>query len=78
MTDLPRCDKASGPRTARRSTRRGTRYWVSRRFYVTITGKGAGQTPFNSLSPGARNVLLLACAAVAVVIVYFYALLLYQ
>ncbi len=53
------------------------RYWVSRRFYVTITGKGAGQTPFNSLSPGARNVLLLACAAVAVVIVYFYALLLY-
>ncbi|MET0683523.1 MAG: iron ABC transporter permease [Casimicrobiaceae bacterium] len=53
------------------------RYWVSRRFYVTITGKGAGQTPFNSLSPGARNVLLLACASVAVVIVYFYALLLY-
>jgi iron(III) transport system permease protein len=30
------------------------RYWVSRRFYVTITGKGAGQTPFNSLSPAAR------------------------
>ena len=53
------------------------RYWVSRRFYVTITGKGAGQTPFNSLSPAARGVLLLACAAVAVVIVYFYALLLY-
>jgi iron(III) transport system permease protein len=22
------------------------RYWVSRRFYVTITGKGAGETPF--------------------------------
>jgi iron(III) transport system permease protein len=53
------------------------RYWVSRRFYVTITGKGAGQTPFNSLSPAARGALLLACAAVAVVIVYFYALLLY-
>ena len=53
------------------------RYWVSRRFYVTITGKGAGQTPFNSLSPAARGVLLLACATVAVVIVYFYALLLY-
>jgi len=53
------------------------RYWVSRRFYVTITGKGAGQTPFNSLSPAARGALLVACAAVAVVIVYFYALLLY-
>jgi iron(III) transport system permease protein len=53
------------------------RYWVSRRFYVTITGKGAGQTPFNSLSPAARNGLLVACGAVAVVIVYFYALLLY-
>ena len=28
------------------------RYWVSRRFYVTITGKGAGQAPFDSISPG--------------------------
>ena len=28
------------------------RYWVSRRFYVTVTGKGAGQTPFDSISPG--------------------------
>jgi iron(III) transport system permease protein len=53
------------------------RYWVSRRFYVTVTGKGAGQAPFASLSPAARNLLLLACASIAVVIVYFYALLLY-
>jgi len=53
------------------------RYWVSRRFYVTITGKGAGQTPFDSISPVVRNVLLAACATVAVVVVYFYALLLY-
>ena len=53
------------------------RYWVSRRYYVTITGKGAGQTPFDSIAPGARWALLLACALVAVVIVYFYALLLY-
>jgi iron(III) transport system permease protein len=53
------------------------RYWVSRRFYVTITGKGAGQTPFDSISPVVRGVLLAACAAVAVVVVYFYALLLY-
>ncbi len=53
------------------------RYWVSRRYYVTITGKGAGQAPFDSISPGARAVLLVACALVALVIVYFYALLLY-
>jgi len=53
------------------------RYWVSRRYYVTITGKGAGQTPFDSIAPAVRSVLLLACALVASVIVYFYALLLY-
>jgi iron(III) transport system permease protein len=53
------------------------RYWVSRRFYVTITGKGAGQTPFDSISPAMRAILLAACLAVALVIVYFYALLLY-
>ena len=34
------------------------RYWVSRRFYVTITGKGAGQTPFDSISPAMRYGLL--------------------
>jgi len=53
------------------------RYWVSRRFYVTITGKGASQTPFDSISPAMRNGLLAVCATVALVIVYFYALLLY-
>ncbi len=53
------------------------RYWVSRRYYVTITGKGAGQTPFDSIAPGMRTVLLAACAVVALVVVYFYALLLY-
>ncbi|MEP6943002.1 MAG: iron ABC transporter permease [Betaproteobacteria bacterium] len=53
------------------------RYWVSRRYYVTVTGKGAGQTPFDSISPDARAALLAICALVALVIVYFYALLLY-
>jgi iron(III) transport system permease protein len=53
------------------------RYWVSRRFYVTVTGKGAGQTPFDSIAPGMRYVLLAVCALVAVVILYFYALLVY-
>jgi iron(III) transport system permease protein len=53
------------------------RYWVSRRFYVTVTGKGAGQTPFDSVSPGVRVALLTACALVTLLVVYFYALLLY-
>jgi iron(III) transport system permease protein len=53
------------------------RYWVSRRFYVTVTGKGAGQTPFDSVSPWARGVLLAACALFALAVAYFYALLLY-
>jgi len=53
------------------------RYWVSRRFYVTVTGKGAGQTPFDSISPAVRAALLAACAVVAATILYFYALLLY-
>ena len=53
------------------------RYWVGRRFYVTVTGKGAGQTPFDSVAPVIRYALLAACAFVTVVILYFYALLLY-
>ena len=54
------------------------RYWVSRRFYVTVTGKGAGQTPFDSMTEVVRWLLLGACALVTVVILYFYALLLYS
>jgi iron(III) transport system permease protein len=53
------------------------RYWVSRRFYVTVTGKGAGQMPFDSVAPWVRNVLLAACALIAGIVLYFYALLLY-
>src|SRR5215471_3104543 len=53
------------------------RYWVSRRFYVTVTGKGAGSAPFASVSSAVRNTLLAACALVTLVVVYFYALLLY-
>lgn len=53
------------------------RYWVGQRQYVTITGKGAGQTPFDSVAPGVRWVLLGACACVALLIAYLYALLLY-
>lgn len=53
------------------------RYWVSRRSYVTVTGKGAGQAPFDSAAPSVRALLLAACAALTLAIVYLYALLLY-
>lgn len=53
------------------------RYWVSRRYYVTITGKGAGQAPFDSVSRGMRNLLLMVCLVIAVAIAYFYVLLIY-
>ena len=53
------------------------RYWVSQRFYVTVTGKGAGQQPFESVAPWVRWALVGACLAVTIVIVYLYALLLY-
>ena len=53
------------------------RFWVGRRQYVTVTGKGAGQAPFDSIAPAVRVAMLATCAAITLVIVYFYALLLY-
>jgi iron(III) transport system permease protein len=53
------------------------RYWVSRRYYVTITGKVGAQTAIKSLAPWARVPLLGACLLVAGVILYFYVLLFY-
>jgi iron(III) transport system permease protein len=53
------------------------RHWVARRHYVTVTGKGAGQTPFDSVSPAMRWALVALCVSITVVITYFYALLLY-
>jgi len=53
------------------------RFWVSRRYYVTITGKVGAQTAIKSVAPWARAPLLCACLLVAGVILYFYALLFY-
>lgn len=53
------------------------RYWVGRRHYVTVTGKGAGQAPFDSVSPRMRWLLVGICAAVTLLVLYLYALLLY-
>ncbi len=53
------------------------RYWVSRRAYVTITGKAGPATAIKSVAPWARRGLLAACVVLAAVIAYFYVLLFY-
>ncbi len=53
------------------------RYWVSRKSYVTITGKVGAQTLVKSVAPWARYPLLAICLLVAAVILYFYILLFY-
>jgi len=53
------------------------RYWVSRKSYVTITGKVGAQTTVKSVAPWARVPLLVVCLLVALAILYFYGLLLY-
>ena len=53
------------------------RYWVSRRYYVTVTGKVGAQTTIKSVAPWARVPLLGACLLVGVGVLYFYALLFY-
>ncbi len=53
------------------------RWWVGRGYYVTVTGKSAAETPFDSVTPWAKGALLAACFAVAAAIAYLYALLLY-
>jgi iron(III) transport system permease protein len=53
------------------------RYWVSRKSYVTITGKVGARTTVKSVAPWAGHLLLVACLAVAFVILYFYLLLFY-
>jgi iron(III) transport system permease protein len=53
------------------------RFWVSRASYVTVSGKAGPQSNAMGLTPTARGLLIGACAAVSLAIVYFYALLLY-
>jgi iron(III) transport system permease protein len=53
------------------------RFWVGRKSYVTITGKVGAQTTVKSVAPWARYPLLALCLGMAVVILYFYALLFY-
>ena len=53
------------------------RYWVSRKSYVTVTGKAGARTAIKSVAPWARLPLLGACLLVAAAILYFYLLLFY-
>jgi iron(III) transport system permease protein len=53
------------------------RFWVSRKSYVTITGKVGAQTAVKSVAPWARYPLLGLCLLIAVAILYFYVLLFY-
>lgn len=51
------------------------RYWVGRRTYVTVTGKVGQRSRTRAIAPWAGMALVVACVAVAALIVYFYALL---
>jgi iron(III) transport system permease protein len=53
------------------------RYWVSRRYYVTVTGRAGAQTTAKTVAPWLRPVLVALCLGMAGVIAYFYALLFY-
>ena len=53
------------------------RYWISRKSYVTITGKAGARTSVKSVAPWARYPLLAICLLMAAGILYFYLLLLY-
>lgn len=51
------------------------RGWVERGHFVTVTGKAGPQSSIRGVTPIARLGLSLACAAVAIFILYLYALL---
>ena len=50
---------------------------MSRRAYVTITGKSGAQTEIKSVSPAVGRVMLAVCIGFSLLVVYFYALLFY-
>jgi iron(III) transport system permease protein len=53
------------------------RFWVSRKYYVTISGKAGAQTQIKSVGPWARYLLLGLCLFISAFILYFYVLLFY-
>jgi iron(III) transport system permease protein len=53
------------------------RFWVSRKYYVTISGKAGAQTQIKSVGLWARYLLLGLCLFISTGILYFYVLLFY-
>ena len=53
------------------------RFWVSRKYYVTISGKAGAQTQIKSVPPWAGCLLLGLCLFISAFILYFYVLLFY-
>jgi iron(III) transport system permease protein len=53
------------------------RFWVGRKYYVTITGKVGAKTEIKSVPPWMRTVLLVVCLLISASILYFYVLLFY-
>jgi iron(III) transport system permease protein len=53
------------------------RYWVGRGNYVTITGKSGARSGIARISFGGRSALIALCVAVALFMVFLYALLFY-
>lgn len=53
------------------------RFWVSRRYYVTISGKVGAKTEIKSVPSWARYLLLGLCLFISAFILYFYVLLFY-
>ncbi|MBI2467717.1 MAG: iron ABC transporter permease [Candidatus Rokubacteria bacterium] len=50
------------------------RYWVGRRVYVTVTGRAGPRAQPKGLGTGARAALAAVCGLVALLILFFYAL----
>lgn len=53
------------------------RYWVSRKSYVTVTGKSSSGTPSRLVSPFARYLLLSICLAVAAFVLFLYGMIVF-
>ena len=49
-------------------------YWVSRKSYVTITGKSGASTSVKNMGPTGEWVLIIICLAVSAFIVFLYAI----
>ncbi|NLJ80193.1 MAG: iron ABC transporter permease [Firmicutes bacterium] len=52
-------------------------YWVSRKHYVTVTGKASSGTPTRLVSPGARYLLLFVCLAMSAFVLFLYGMIVF-